>query len=145
MTSIQMKTLISSIKPCQGPSVFIASPYTLGDPAINARIQLDAWNYLFEHGFTPVAPLQAHFQHIAHPRPYEDWIAYALWQLKQCKYCYRIDGESSGADNELANAERWNIKIATSLPQLFQMAGITAPDVFPDFHRAYRDALPKLA
>ena len=59
------------------PTVYIASPYTKGDPAINAHFQCKIFDQLLGDGkVLPVAPLWSYFQHILFPRPYNDWIEY---------------------------------------------------------------------
>lgn len=56
-------------------AVYIASPYTKGDVAVNVKAQIDCADELISLGFAPFAPLYSHFQHMHHPRPYEDWAA----------------------------------------------------------------------
>lgn len=80
---------------------YIASPYTLGDIAVNVKVQLDCVNELMNLGFAPFAPLYSHFQHMAHPRPYHDWIKIDLEWVKVCDCVLRLDGESKGADGEV--------------------------------------------
>jgi len=81
--------------------VYIASPYTLGDVAVNVKMQLDKVNELMDLGYAPFAPLYSHFQHMAHPRPYEDWIKIDLEWVRVCDCVLRIGGESKGADGEV--------------------------------------------
>ena len=69
--------------------VYIASPYTKGDVAVNVRTSMEAWDKLYSAGFAPFAPLWSHFQHLVFPRPYEDWDV--------CDAMLRLPGESSGA------------------------------------------------
>jgi hypothetical protein len=96
------------------PWVYIASPYTKGDVAINVRSQLVAFDSLMNMGVIPVAPLCSHFQHLFSPRPYQDWIDLDIEIVKRCDACLRLsancwmaDGtqyvqtESSGADGEV--------------------------------------------
>jgi len=85
-------------------TVYIASPYTKGDVAVNVKAQLDCVNELMDLGFAPFAPLYSHFQHMAHPRPYEDWIKVDLEWVLRCDFVLRLQGESSGADGEVAHA-----------------------------------------
>ena len=97
------------------PWVYIASPYTKGDCAINVRSQLVAFDSLMNMGVIPIAPLFSHFQHLFSPRPYQDWIDLDLEIVRRCDACLRLsaicpmrDGteyvqaESSGADGEVA-------------------------------------------
>jgi hypothetical protein len=48
--------------------VYIASPYTLGDVAVNVKRQLDCADELMNAGFAPFAPLYSHFQHMVQQR-----------------------------------------------------------------------------
>jgi len=81
--------------------VYIASPYTLGDVAVNVKRQIDAADELMNLGFVPFAPLYSHFQHMVHPRPYQDWIKIDLEWVKVVDCVLRLDGESTGADGEV--------------------------------------------
>ena len=101
------------------PWVYIASPYTKGDCAINVRTQMQAFDQLLSLGVVPIAPLYSHFQHMFIPRPYQDWIALDLEVIQRCDACLRLgashdyaDGstyrqfDSSGADGEVAECLR---------------------------------------
>ena len=81
--------------------VYLASPYTLGDVAVNVKNQMDVADTLMTLGFIPFVPLYFHFQHMAHPRPYQDWIEVDLEWLPACDCILRLPGESKGADNEV--------------------------------------------
>lgn len=81
--------------------VYIASPYTKGDTAVNVKRQLDMVDVLMDKGFAPFAPLYSHFQHMAHPRPYEDWLNVDFVWVEACDCVLRLDGGSSGADKEV--------------------------------------------
>jgi len=94
------------------PTVYIASPYSKGDPAMNAHFQCKIFDQLLGEGkVLPVAPLWSHFQHILFPRSYQDWIDYdqAMLELYDC--CLRLSARlpnvgyeesvSSGADAEV--------------------------------------------
>jgi hypothetical protein len=95
------------------PIVYIASPYTKGDPAINARFQCQVFDELMADGKVwPYAPLWSHFQHSVFPRHYQEWIDYDLALLPRFDACLRLNSEfpalgyvqaqSSGADGEVA-------------------------------------------
>ena len=101
------------------PWVYIASPYTHGDPAINVRSQMEAFDELLTMGAVPIAPLHSHFQHLFRPRPYRHWIELDIEIIQRCDACLRIDavyrspsgwdyrqGESAGADAEVAEFQR---------------------------------------
>ena len=98
--------------------VYIASPYTKGDVAVNVKVQLDTYDELMTKGFAPFAPLYSHFQHMAHPRPYEDWIKIDLEWVKVCDCLLRLPGESSGADGEVEFAKELGIPVYYSIEEL---------------------------
>lgn len=94
------------------PVVYIASPYTKGDPAINTHFQCKVFDRLMNDGVVwPYVPLWCHFQHTLFPRSYEDWVAYDLEMLKRFDACIRLYAEvpslhymvceSPGADGEV--------------------------------------------
>jgi len=98
--------------------VYIASPYTLGDVAINVKDQLDMVDVLMDKGFAPFAPLYSHFQHMAHPRHYTDWIKMDLEWVSVCDCLLRLPGESTGADGEVEHAAKNKIPIFHSVEEL---------------------------
>ena len=95
--------------------IYIASPYTKGDPAINVKIQMDCANRLMDLGFSPYVPLLCHFLHMANPRPYKDWMELDLDWIRVCDYLLRLPGESPGADREVEFAKSLNIPVVYSL------------------------------
>lgn len=98
--------------------VYIASPYTKGDVAVNVKVQIDMADKLMDNGFIPFVPLYSHFQHMAHPRDHREWMILDLEWLKVCDYVLRLKGESKGADEEVALAISLNIPIFYSLEEL---------------------------
>lgn len=98
--------------------VYIASPYTLGDVAVNVKQQLDMVDILMDKGFVPFAPLYSHFQHMAHPRPYTDWIKMDLEWVGVCDCLLRLPGKSSGADGEVEHAIKLEIPVFHSVEEL---------------------------
>ena len=110
------------------PWVYIASPYTKGDCAINVRTQMQVFDQLLSLGVVPVAPLYSHFQHMFLPRPYQDWIALDLEVIQRCDACLRLsvshdyaDGstyrqfDSSGADAEVDEFNRLGRPVFTAV------------------------------
>jgi hypothetical protein len=113
------------------PIIYIASPYTKGDPAINTRFQCEVFDRLLTDGkVTPIAPLWSHFQHLIFPRPYEDWTAYDLEIVQVCNACLRLNAEhspmeyrvteSSGADGEEAEFEAMGRPVFYSIEDLYR-------------------------
>ncbi len=93
--------------------VYVASPYTKGDTAINVRRNLEAADHLAKAGYVPFAPLLTHFWHLLFPHPYEFWCALDDAWVEKCCCLVRLTGESSGADKEMALAESKGIPVYT--------------------------------
>lgn len=98
--------------------VYIASPYTLGDVAVNVKTQIDVADQLIGLGFAPFVPLYSHFQHMAHPRPYEIWTELDNVWVLSCDAVLRLPGESKGADAEVTLAQNNNIPVFYSIEEL---------------------------
>jgi hypothetical protein len=113
------------------PTVFIASPYTKGDLAINTHFQCQVFDRLLnEKRCWPVAPLWTHFQHLLFPRPYHDWIEYDQALLRCYDCCLRLtasfdamgyeQADSTGADAEVEAFRRLNRPVFFSIDDLYQ-------------------------
>jgi len=98
--------------------IYIASPYTKGDVAVNVKAQIDCVDQLMNLGYAPFAPLYSHFQHIAHPRPYSDWVNIDLEWVPVCDALLRLPGESTGADGEVELARSLGIPVFYSIDDL---------------------------
>lgn len=99
-------------------AVYIASAYTKGDVAVNVKRQIDIANELMDLGYCPIIPLMSHFQHLVHPRPYEDWIRVDNELVLRSDIVLRIPSESSGADAEVQLAIKNNIPVVFSIKEL---------------------------
>lgn len=119
--------------PASRPVVYIASPYTKGDPAINTHFQCQIFDRLMTDGAVwPVAPLWSHFQHTLFPRKYQDWLAYDLAMIPRYDACLRLNAEnpqlkyvetqSSGADKEVAEFKRLGKPVFYSIEDLYAWA-----------------------
>lgn len=98
--------------------VYIASPYTIGDSAVNVKRQIDAFDELLTRGFIPFAPLMSHFQHMVYPRNYEEWMEWDFEWVEACDCLLRLSGESLGADREIEHAKKHGIPVFYSIDQL---------------------------
>ena len=98
--------------------VYIASPYTLGDVAANVKFQIDVAERLIGFGFAPFVPLLYHFQHMVHPRGYDDWVRLDLEWIGVCDCLLRLGGESKGADNEVRYALELGLPVFYSVDEL---------------------------
>lgn len=100
--------------------VYLASPYTIGDVAVNVKAQMDMADKLMNMGFAPYVPLLSHFQHISHPRPYQSWLILDLIWIQKCECVLRFGGESKGADEEVEYAREKDIPVFFSLEELIK-------------------------
>ena len=98
--------------------VYIASPYTKGDVAINVRNSFLVADEMITHGFCPFPPLYSHFWHFLSPKPYETWLELDKLWVKACDCLLRMPGESSGADGEVEFAETNDIPVFYSVEEL---------------------------
>lgn len=116
------------------PIIYIASPYTKGDVAVNTRFQCEVFDKLMNDEIVyPVAPLWSHFQHIMFPRHYKDWIEYDKALIPRLDACLRLDAyhnnisygeyhqhDSSGADGEVALFKSLNKPVFYSYEDLYK-------------------------
>lgn len=98
--------------------VYIASPYTRGDCAVNVRNTILMNDELVEAGFLPYWPLSSHFWHLVSPHPYEYWMELDMEWIYRVDYLLRLPGESSGADAEVKFALGLGIPVFYSLEEL---------------------------
>lgn len=91
--------------------VYVAGPYTQGDPIVNVRNAVEVAAYLMDHGHTPLVPHLNFSWHLVEPRPYEDWMSWCLDWVVKCDALLRIPGDSPGADREVKQAEKAGIPV----------------------------------
>ena len=91
--------------------IYIAGPYTKGDVAINVRTAMEAGIVLLKEGHAPYVPHLTHFLHLHAPQSYETWTRLDNAYLPYCEALIRLPGESSGADAEVALAQRLSIPV----------------------------------
>lgn len=96
------------------PLVYVAGPYTYGDPVLNTRRAINAAEGLLRNGLvTPVVPHLSMFWHLVHPRDLDWWYDYDVALLARCDALFRLAGESIGADREVAFAAERSIPTFT--------------------------------
>lgn len=99
--------------------VYIASPYSKGDVAVNVARQMTCANILIDTGFAPFAPLLFHFQHLHSPKSYKIWMTLDFEWVKSCDVLLRLSGDSEGADREVEFAKNIGIPVVFSLGELW--------------------------
>jgi len=113
------------------PTVYIASPYTKGDVAMNTNFQCKIFDRLLDDGrVLPIAPLWSHFQHTVFPRAYQDWIDYDQALLPLYDACLRLTAtvagveyeqhQSSGADAEAETFKKMGKPVFTEIEDLYK-------------------------
>lgn len=98
--------------------IYIAGPYTTGDVNENVRNALIAAEQIVERGHTPVVPHLSHFWHLVFPHEWEYWMHLDSALLSRCDGVFRLYGDSSGADREVAQAEREGLPVFYSLDEI---------------------------
>lgn len=99
-------------------TIYISSPYTLGDQGANVGVQIRALHRIMDLGGCPIAPLIYHYAHIARSRTYEEWMAIDLELVRRSDAVLRLPGESAGADREVELALQMGKPVYTSWDQL---------------------------
>lgn len=98
--------------------VYIASPYTKGDVAVNVRKSFEAADTLAMLGYLPFPPLFSHFWHFVFPHPYQFWTELDFEWILHCDCILRLPGKSKGADEEVGFAAMHNIPVYHSIEDL---------------------------
>ena len=98
--------------------VYIASPYTIGDVAINVRRQMETAHHILDMGHVPIAPLLSHFLHIHRPRDTEDWMRMDFALVEVSDVVLRLPGVSKGADQEEDFARSKGIPVVAGWEEL---------------------------
>lgn len=94
------------------PLVYIAGPYSSGDPVVNTRYAAEMGIKVF--AITGVGVIIPHLTLLAHaifPERVDFWYRYDLAQLEHCTHLLRLPGESVGADREEEQAKKLNIMV----------------------------------
>ena len=101
--------------------VYIASQYTIGDHFINVQRQIECGNKLMDLSFIPIAPLvNSAFYNMQKERTWAVWMDIDYVLISKCDYLLRLDGESRGADLEVAFAKQHNIPVFYSIDELYE-------------------------
>lgn len=94
------------------PLVYVAGPYSYPDPITNVRRAALAGMELYRStGVAVIIPHTSALIDLVYPMPVEDWYRFDLHQLERCDALYRLDGPSSGADDEVEHAHGLGIPV----------------------------------
>ena len=97
--------------------VYIAGPYTQGNPEQNVANALAAAEELCAGKMTPYIPHLTHYWHINTPHTYQFWMELDQGWLKKCDALVRLQGISPGADEEVAYAIEHHIPVFQSVEE----------------------------
>lgn len=103
--------------------VYIAGPYTLGDPVINTATAMEIGHRLIECGYAPFVPHLSLFMHLLKPLSWRQWLAYDEEWVRASDALLRLAGESSGADREVAFAQSLGIPVFFTVESLVAKLG----------------------
>lgn len=109
------------LQPASAIRVYIAGPIlTSGNPFLNIRRAIRTASTLKKRGYAPYIPHLTCIWELATDEDfsYEDWIGLDLEWLAQCQAVLRLEGESKGADREVARARELGITVYYSLDSL---------------------------
>ena len=84
--------------------IYVAGPYTSGDPVINTRKAIEAGDLLRGMGFVPFIPHLSMFWQFLKPHDTAVWYEYDNAWIERCDGLIRLPGESKGADAEVKMA-----------------------------------------
>ena len=98
--------------------VYIAAPYTIGDPAMNTNAALVVADKLLELGYIPMVPHLTHFWHEISSKPWEQWMEIGRALLAGCDALLRLPGPSKGADLEIEYAKALGIPVCYEIEEL---------------------------
>jgi hypothetical protein len=98
--------------------VYVAGPYTRGDPVANTAKVIEVADKLVRWGFIPYVPHLTLFWHFLFPHEISFWYRYDNAWLKKCDILLRLEGESSGADAEVELAKMNGLRVYYSTAEL---------------------------
>jgi hypothetical protein len=103
---------IRRAQPVRRPLVYIAGPYTHPDPVANTRRAIGVGMGLYDRTDCGVIiPHLSLLSEMIDPRPVDDWYRFDLRILDHCSALYRIAGDSTGADAEVAHAQALGLPV----------------------------------
>lgn len=114
------------------PLVYIAGPYTQGDPIVNTRRGMEAFEALRRLGAVPFCPHHSAFQQLVHPLTWNEWLEYDYQIVSRCDLIFRLHGPSTGADMEVNWAGQIGIPVFCEEEPITAWPDRFAPVKLPD-------------
>ena len=109
--------------------IYVSGPYSKGDVCENVRRACFAGDEILIMGHTPLIPHLSHLWHLVSPKPWETWLEIDLALLERCDAILRLDGESKGADREVAIAGYFGIPVYYSMKDIPDVKDICEKDM----------------
>ena len=103
--------------------IYVSGPYSGGDVARNVRMACKAGDAIVARGYIPFVPHLTHLWHLISPKSEQEWLDIDLALIPRMDGVLRLQGESKGADNEVALAKALGIPVYYSLEDLCGMTG----------------------
>ena len=101
--------------------VYVAGPYSLGDPQTNTDQAIDVGERITQMGADPFVPHLNHYRNLRHAHDNQHWLDEDLRWLAVCDALYRMPGASKGADGEVAYAKAHGIPVFYDLKALAEL------------------------
>lgn len=121
--------------------VYVAGPYTVGDPKQNVLTAMNMGSRLWDSGYIPFVPHLFHHWDQHHQRSYGEWMLMGRFWLESCNVLLRLPGPSNGADEEADYMGKILYRpcyqsfdeLLTKCPPNLSLAPITIPVHLPKF------------
>jgi hypothetical protein len=100
--------------------VYIAGPYTHGDPEGNVRLAIYTAEEIAKNGFVPFVPHLYHYWHEQSEHGYKYWMEMGAAWLDKCDCVFRIYGYSPGAATEVIHAHERRMPVFHSIERMVE-------------------------
>lgn len=100
------------------PLVYVAGPYSQGNVSRNVQNALHMGDLVYDIGGVPIVPHLSHLWDLVDPKDYEHWMELDFDLLENCAALFRMEGESPGAEREIAFALDHGIPVFRNLDAL---------------------------
>jgi hypothetical protein len=105
------------------PLVYVAAPYSTGDPVHNTHLAIRVGDELNDTGLVAAyVPHLSLLWHIVSPKDVDHWYEHDLAILSRCDALFRVEGASKGADQEQDFADANRIPVFFEIHELLDWA-----------------------